>query len=52
MTFQPFFATLVAVIMGKDQLTMLNFSCGLLIIAGIYIAQKSKQDAGAKISES
>jgi drug/metabolite transporter (DMT)-like permease len=47
--FQPFIAAIVAVLAGRDELTMLKVICGILIITGIFIAQKNKTDARATI---
>ena len=40
--FQPFVASIVAIVLGKDELTLRKIWCGLFIIAGIYLAQMSR----------
>ncbi len=42
---QPFLAALVAIYLGKDQLTTLKLIAGILIISGVYLAGKKPKDA-------
>lgn len=42
---QPFLAALVAIYLGKDQLTSLKLIAGILIISGVYLAGKKPKDA-------
>jgi drug/metabolite transporter (DMT)-like permease len=35
---QPFLATLIAILLGKDELTLIKIISGTLIIAGVYLA--------------
>lgn len=42
---QPFLAALVAIYLGKDQLTTLKFIAGILIISGVYLAGIKTKDA-------
>jgi drug/metabolite transporter (DMT)-like permease len=42
---QPFLATLIAVILGKDELTPIKLISGTLIISGVYLASRKKKEA-------
>ena len=40
---QPFLATVVAIILGKDELTPIKLVSGTLIILGVYLAGRKKK---------
>lgn len=42
---QPFLATLIAVILGKDELTPIKLVSASLIISGVYLASRKKKEA-------
>jgi drug/metabolite transporter (DMT)-like permease len=44
---QPIFATLIAVLFGKDQLNLQNIMASLLIFIGVYLVSFSKQSITA-----
>ncbi|MDQ3141242.1 MAG: DMT family transporter [Bacteroidota bacterium] len=39
---QPLFAVIIAILIGKDQLNWIHFTCGILIFTGIYISELKK----------
>ena len=41
---QPFLATIIAVILGKDELTVIKVISASLIITGVYLASKKKKE--------
>jgi drug/metabolite transporter (DMT)-like permease len=41
---QPFLATLIAVILGKDELTVIKVISATLIISGVYLASRKKKE--------
>lgn len=45
MYLQPFLATLIALMMGKDQLTFIKVISGLLIFAGVFLVSRSSAAA-------
>lgn len=49
--FHPFLAALVAVALGKDEITTLKVICGLLIVSGIYLAQKFRNQPDKRIGK-
>ena len=38
--FQPFLATLIAVLLGKDEITVIKITSALFIITGVYLVSK------------
>ena len=42
---QPFLATIVAIVLGKDELTPIKVVSGTLIILGVYLASRKKKIA-------
>jgi drug/metabolite transporter (DMT)-like permease len=41
---QPFLATLIAIILGKDELTVIKVISASLIISGVYLASRKKKE--------
>jgi drug/metabolite transporter (DMT)-like permease len=41
---QPFLATLIAIWLGKDELTVLKVISAALIILGVYLASMKKKE--------
>lgn len=41
---QPFLATVIAIILGKDELTIIKVVSGSLIISGVYLASLKKKE--------
>ena len=44
--FQPFFATLVALVWGKDDLSVIKILSATLIFSGVYLVSKRKKNFG------
>jgi drug/metabolite transporter (DMT)-like permease len=41
---QPFLATIIAIWLGKDELTPLKVVSGILIISGVYLAGRKPKE--------
>jgi len=41
--FQPFLATIIAVMLGKDEITLIKVVSAMLIISGVYLASRKPQ---------
>lgn len=41
---QPFLATLIAIVLGKDELTVIKVISASLIISGVYLASRKKKE--------
>lgn len=42
---QPFLATVIAIILGKDELTVIKIISASLIISGVYLASRKKKES-------